>query len=113
MFDDLPPDLERLQTLRIWHALWVRRIDTRIAAIRQRQAEEERGRRNRPALPDWVVELGIGTGRPPVKVHAGDCHMLGTRRRAVDRDEARRLLAGGLAACGHCQPDVQLNVLDA
>ncbi|MGC0387044.1 DUF6233 domain-containing protein [Streptomyces sp. SAI-129] len=58
-----------------------------------------------------MVELGIGTGRPPVKVHASDCHMLGSCRCAVGRDEARRLLAGGLDACGHCQPDVQLDVI--
>ncbi|MET9141995.1 DUF6233 domain-containing protein [Streptomyces parvulus] len=59
-----------------------------------------------------MVELGIGTGHPPEKVHAGDCHMLSTRRRAVDRDEARRLLAAGLTSCSHCQPDVQLEVID-
>ncbi|MCL7427133.1 hypothetical protein [Streptomyces sp. YS415] len=72
MFDDLPPDLDRLQTLRVWHALWVDRIDARIAALRQRQAEEARGRQRRPAPPDWVAELGIGfhrdgpAGMPPL-----------------------------------------------
>ncbi|MFC4650893.1 hypothetical protein ACFPEU_54240 [Streptomyces mangrovi] len=44
VFDDLPPDLDRLQTLRVWHALWLERIDRKIACLRQRQAEEERGR---------------------------------------------------------------------
>ncbi|MER5756811.1 DUF6233 domain-containing protein [Streptomyces sp. NPDC002088] len=33
--------------------------------------------------------------------------MAGTRRRAVSRDEARRLLAAGLQSCSHCQPDTQ------
>ncbi|MFI7351911.1 DUF6233 domain-containing protein [Streptomyces sp. NPDC049936] len=37
----------------------------------------------------------MGTGRPPVKVHAGDCHMLGSRHRAVGRDEARRARGRG------------------
>ncbi|MEU9522796.1 DUF6233 domain-containing protein [Streptomyces sp. NPDC048224] len=112
MFDDLPEDLERLQTLRTWHVMWVQRIDTKIASRRQRLAEEEYGRRHRPATPDWIVELGIGARHPPVQVHAGDCHMAGERRRAVNRTEARRLIAEGLKACGHCRPDVELNVID-
>ncbi|MER5753721.1 DUF6233 domain-containing protein [Streptomyces sp. NPDC002088] len=93
--------------MRVWHTLWLQRIDAKIAALQRRQAEEEHGRRNRPALPEWTVELGIGTGRPPVQVHAGDCYMAGQRRRPVDREEARRLLATGLRACSHCQPDIQ------
>lgn len=112
MFDDLPPDLDRLQTLRIWHAMWVQRIDNKIAAIRQRQAEEEHGRRHRPTPADWIVELGIGARRPPLQVHAGDCSMAGKRHRPVDRDEARRLLASGLRACAHCRPDVHLHIID-
>ncbi|MFL9658696.1 DUF6233 domain-containing protein [Streptomyces sp. PB17] len=112
MFDDLPSDLDQLRTLRIWHALWVQRIDAKAAAIRQRQAEEEHGRRNRPAPPEWIVELGIGAGRPPLQVHVGDCHMAGKRCRPVDRDEARRLLAEGLKPCTHCSPDVQLHIID-
>ncbi|MET9388516.1 DUF6233 domain-containing protein [Streptomyces sp. NPDC002928] len=87
------------------------RIDAKIAALQRRQAEEAHGRRNRPTPPEWIVELGIGTGRPPVQVHAGDCYMAGQRRRPVDREEARRLLATGLRACSHCQPDIQLGIL--
>ncbi|MEV0186869.1 DUF6233 domain-containing protein [Streptomyces sp. NPDC050625] len=112
MFDDLPPDLERLHTLRMWHAMWLARIDRKIAALERRHAEHEYGQRNRPRPPDWIVELGIGTGRPPVQVHAGDCHMAGERRRTVSHEEARRLLATGLRACSHCQPDVRLHILD-
>ncbi|GAB7111099.1 hypothetical protein JCM4814A_94180 [Streptomyces phaeofaciens JCM 4814] len=112
MFDDLPPDLDRLHTLRVWHAMWLARIDAKITAVRQQQAEQERGRRNRPRQPEWTVELGIGISRPPVRVHAGDCHMTGNRRRPVDRDEARRLLTAGLQSCTHCQPDVELHIID-
>ncbi|WP_234389942.1 DUF6233 domain-containing protein [Streptomyces sp. MMG1533] len=112
MFDDLPADLERLLTLRVWHAMWLERIDAKIAAARKREAEAEHGRRSRPTPPEWVVELGIGTGRPPVQIHAGDCHMAGARRRPVDRTEARRLITAGLRACTHCRPDVQLHILD-
>ncbi|MFH8500552.1 DUF6233 domain-containing protein [Streptomyces coeruleorubidus] len=112
MFDDLPPDLERLLTLRVWHAMWLARIDNKIADIQRREAEREHGRRVRSARPEWIVQLGIGTGRPPVQVHAGDCYAAGNRRRPVDRDEARRLLASGLPACPHCQPDIELRILD-
>ncbi|MGW0969900.1 DUF6233 domain-containing protein [Streptomyces sp. NPDC002516] len=112
MFDDLPPDLARLLTLRVWHAMWLQRIDTKIAALREREAEREQGRRNRPPEPDWVVELGIGNGRPPIEVHVGGCYAAGKRRRPVPRDEARRLLTAGVRACGHCQPDTALDILD-
>ncbi|GGS98296.1 DUF6233 domain-containing protein [Streptomyces janthinus] len=44
--------------------------------------------------------------------HAGDCHAAGNRRRPIDRDEARRLLPSGLPACPHCQPDIELRILD-
>ncbi|WP_454337577.1 DUF6233 domain-containing protein [Streptomyces glaucescens] len=54
----------------------------------------------------------MGAGREPAEVHAGGCHMTGPRWRAVDRDEARRLLSSGIRACGYCQPDVQLHILD-
>ncbi|MFE1441785.1 DUF6233 domain-containing protein [Streptomyces sp. NPDC058739] len=113
MFDDLPPDLDRLHTLRVWHSLCLRQIDARIAEIRRRQAEEEHGRRVRPEPPEWIVELGIGTGRPPVRVHSGTCHLAGTRRRPITREEARRLLtADGLPACAHCEPDVELRIIE-
>ncbi|GGV91398.1 DUF6233 domain-containing protein [Streptomyces massasporeus] len=111
MFDDLPPDLERLLTLRVWHAMWLARIDNKISDIQQREAERKHGRRARPARPEWIVQLGIGTGRPPVQIHAGDCYAAGNRRRAINRDEARRLLTSGLPACPHCQPDIDLRVL--
>ncbi|MFE4703248.1 DUF6233 domain-containing protein [Streptomyces sp. NPDC056738] len=42
----------------------------------------------------------------------GGCYAAGKRRRAVPRDEARRLLTSGVRACGHCQPDTALNILD-
>ncbi|WP_257234821.1 DUF6233 domain-containing protein, partial [Streptomyces sp. JV178] len=48
------------------------------------------GTRARPR-PEWIVELGIGTGRPPVAVHTGDCYAAGKRRRAVDRNEVHPL----------------------
>lgn len=110
VFDDLPTDLGRLHTLRVWHAMWLARIDAKIAALERREAEIARGRQRRPAEPDWFVELGIGVGRPPIAVHAGGCYAAGNRRRTVGRDEARRLLAEGLRACTHCEPDLHLGM---
>lgn len=98
--------------MRVWHALWLHRIDAKITLLERRAAEEAHGRKNRPRPAEWVVEVGIGTGKPPVQVHAGHCHMIGSRRRPVSRDEARRLLTDGLRACTHCQPDTQLHIID-
>ncbi|WP_199924029.1 DUF6233 domain-containing protein [Streptomyces scabiei] len=96
--------------MRVWHAMWLARIDAKIAALQQREAEIERGRQRRPTVPDWFVELGIGVGRPPIAVHTGGCHAGGKRRRPVGRDEARRLLAAGMRGCTHCQPDLHLGM---
>ncbi|MER6682543.1 hypothetical protein [Streptomyces olivaceoviridis] len=74
LFDGAPPDVERLRTLRVWHATRPARIDPKIARLMQRQAEQEHGRRARPAPPDWIVELGIRADRPPVRAHPG--HLL-------------------------------------
>ncbi|MGN9821556.1 DUF6233 domain-containing protein [Streptomyces sp. SD11] len=90
--------------------MWLQRIDTKIAAARQREAEQEHRRLTQPPGPEWVVELGIGDGRPPVEVHAGHCYAIGKRRRPISRDEARRLLDAGLRACSHCSPDTLLDI---
>ncbi|MFD9984031.1 DUF6233 domain-containing protein [Streptomyces massasporeus] len=86
-----------------------RQQDLRHPAARSRTGTRPRVR---PATPEWIVQLGIGTGRPPVQVHAGDCYAAGNRRRTISRDEARRLPASGLPACPHCQPDIDLRILD-
>ncbi|MCX4617785.1 DUF6233 domain-containing protein [Streptomyces mirabilis] len=87
-------------------------IDTKIAALQKREAEQEHGQKNWPQEPDWIVELGIGNGRPPIEVHAGGCYAAGKRRRPVPRDEARRLLTSGVRACTHCKPNAHLRILD-
>ncbi|WP_037687582.1 DUF6233 domain-containing protein [Streptomyces aureocirculatus] len=59
-----------------------------------------------------MIETGVGVNRNPVYVHRGGCHMIGTRSRGVDRDQALHALAGGVDACPHCRPDTELGVLD-
>ena len=109
---DLPDDLERLQTLRTWNAMWLARIDRKIAALEQRQAEEEHRQTHRPPVPDWILELNRATGRP-LAVHVGDCGMGGRRRRQVDQDGARLLLTvDGVPACPICRPDTALHITD-
>ncbi|MER5905063.1 DUF6233 domain-containing protein [Streptomyces mirabilis] len=98
--------------MRVWHAMWLQRIDTKIADLQKQEAEQEQGQKNRPQEPDWIVELGIGNGRPPIEVHVGGCYAAGKRRRPAPRDEARRLLTSGVRACTHCKPDAQLRILD-
>ncbi|MER5875418.1 DUF6233 domain-containing protein [Streptomyces sp. NPDC001910] len=83
-----------------------------IADEEQRQAEQERGRQARAPAPEWMIEQGLNGGHP-VYVHVGDCHMKGERSKGVDRDQARRALAEGVAACTHCRPDSELGIVEA
>lgn len=108
MFDDLPPDLERLLTLRVWHAMWLERIDRKVAAVEQRQAEAERGRRLRPAPPDWVASFGGDFEALPraldsnvkltVDTPDGVVVTLGSTKVAV----GARMLSGEVARLGPC-----------
>ncbi|MBT2505135.1 hypothetical protein J7I98_04330 [Streptomyces sp. ISL-98] len=108
---DLPPDLLRLRALETWHAMWLDRIRNAIREAEEREAGKQRAEARKPPPPDWGVQLGIGVGRPPVAVHAGGCPNSGKRWRAVNRDEARRLLAvEGVEACGMCNPDQVLGL---
>ncbi|MFD5538483.1 DUF6233 domain-containing protein [Streptomyces sp. NPDC127079] len=93
--------------MRVWHALWLERIDRKSADLRQRQAEAERGRARRPPAPQCILELVLATGQP-LAVHAGDCGMAGRRRRPVGQDDARRLLTTDpVPACPVCRPDTE------
>ncbi|MEU2271535.1 DUF6233 domain-containing protein [Streptomyces olindensis] len=71
----------------------------KIADLQRREAEREHGRR--PACQAGVDRPGprrrlLRSGQPP-RHH---------------REEARRLLASGVPACPHCQPDTELRILD-
>ncbi|MGC4947683.1 DUF6233 domain-containing protein [Streptomyces sp. DT224] len=112
MYDTLPPDLDRLRTLRTWHAMWLARLDRAIAEAETREAEKRRGEEARQPVPDWMIEHGIGQGSPPSELHAGDCHMAGRRVQPVTRDQALQALNTGLRACTHCRPDTALGFLE-
>ncbi len=113
MFDDLPPDLPRLETLRAWHVLWLARIDEKIARVREQEAQRARaGAERQERAPDGVIEYGLNRDSMPTGVHVGDCRMAGKRVKPVDADVARRALVEGVEACTHCRPDSVLGYLE-
>ncbi|GHJ40762.1 DUF6233 domain-containing protein [Streptomyces sp. TS71-3] len=109
---DLPPDLPRLRVLETWLLYMLDRVRRKIAFLERRESERRRGDRERPPVPDWTVEMGIGHGRPPVYVHVGGCPTAGGRLRPVGRAAAVRALTEGTSACPHCRPDSALGLLE-
>lgn len=77
----------------------------------RRQAERQRGERARPPVPDWLLEQGL-SGRMPVYVHVGGCHMAGKRSHGIKQDQALTFLADGVDPCPHCRPDTELRFLE-
>ncbi|MFB6989115.1 DUF6233 domain-containing protein [Streptomyces sp. NPDC056304] len=108
---DIPPDLPRLRTLRAWHAMCLRAVDTAITAAEQREAERTHGEAQRPPAPDWMIERGIGQGAPPIEVHVGGCYAA-RNVRPVTREQALQALVAGIRACAHCRPDTELGILE-
>ncbi|MFF8659444.1 DUF6233 domain-containing protein [Streptomyces huasconensis] len=112
MSDLQPSRLEKLRIVEGFLRHQLGQVEKWIAEEQQRQAEQRRGRERRPPVPDWVLEVGIGAGKPPVAVHVGGCHMSGKRVRGISRDEARHALTDGVQACTHCRADTELGVLE-
>lgn len=107
-------EIRRIDVLRFLERVQERdlaRTRTWIADEERRETERIRGEQARPPAPDWLIEQGL-SGRVPVYVHRGDCHMAGKRSRGAERDQARRALAEGVDACPHCRPDTELGVLE-
>ncbi|MFJ3880915.1 DUF6233 domain-containing protein [Streptomyces sp. NPDC090077] len=70
-------------------------------ATEERMITAEGARRPAPPPPDWLIEHGIGTGRPPVRVHTGQCWDTRTRCKRATTDAVRQALA---AARRHRHP---------
>jgi len=109
--EDQVSRLQLLYGLRSYPTRELRRVDAWIAREQQRQRERQRGNQSRPPTPDWLVELGIGQGRPAVMVHVGGCDMVQGRWRAVGRAEAWRRRDAGVDGCTHCEVDDALEYL--
>ncbi|MEU9214824.1 DUF6233 domain-containing protein [Streptomyces sp. NPDC048415] len=111
--NDSGPRLDLLRFLERVQERDLARTRRWIAEEERRETERRRGEQRRPPVPDWVLQLGIGQGRPPVSVHTGDCHMAkGSRVKPITEDQARRALYEHVPACTHCNPDAILGVLD-
>ncbi|WP_331756610.1 DUF6233 domain-containing protein [Streptomyces sp. NBC_01568] len=108
---ELPPDLPRLRTIVTYLRNELSRAEQALA-FAEEQAKAAARRRPPPEPPAWVIEQGIGVGRPPVSVHAGDCWDRGKRWRPLSAEEARRALSGNVPACTHCRPDTALGMID-
>lgn len=95
--------------------MWLDRVRHAIRAAEQQEAtaaaQRVRREQQRPPAPEWVVQLGIGVGSPPIAIHVGGCACTGKRYRGVGRGEALQLLAAGTAACHLCRPDTELGYL--
>ncbi|AWL37137.1 MULTISPECIES: DUF6233 domain-containing protein [Streptomyces] len=102
---DLLRFLERIQERDLARTRqWIIEEQQRLAEIAARQPP--------PPPPDWLVEQGIGVGRPIVAVHQGGCRMAGKRTAPIPRGEALRLLGEDTGrACQQCRPDTELGVL--
>ncbi|MFI5987397.1 DUF6233 domain-containing protein [Streptomyces sp. NPDC051555] len=107
----LPPDADRLRTVVTYLRAELTRAER--ALLVAEQEEETAARRRTPREPPaWLVEHGIGVGRPPTQVHAGDCWATGKRCVPATAEQLRELLARGVPGCIHCRPDTALGVLE-
>ncbi|MDT0567893.1 DUF6233 domain-containing protein [Streptomyces sp. DSM 3412] len=108
------PRPDYLARLRVVDAYLRHQLDQigRWIAEEERKVAAAEARRPPPPPPDWLIERGIGVGRPPMYVHVGDCHMARGMRRGVDQAQARRALAEGVEACSHCRPDTALGIVE-
>ncbi|MFF3488289.1 DUF6233 domain-containing protein [Streptomyces sp. NPDC002701] len=88
----------------------LQRIDAKVLPYNSTKPDRNAPGRVGPRSRTGMIALGIGEGRRPIEVHAGDCYTIGKRRRPVSQDEARRLLATGIRARSHSTPDTTLDI---
>ncbi|MFB7162348.1 DUF6233 domain-containing protein [Streptomyces sp. NPDC056242] len=104
---DLPPDVERLETLRTWHQMTLDRIDRALVAARQREEEQQARRERAAAESRFKVEPGLDQQI----IHRGGCQKWTGTNSYLDRSEV--LLAIGdnalnVQPCPICRPDTAL-----
>ncbi|HEY9370439.1 DUF6233 domain-containing protein [Streptomyces sp.] len=107
MSDDLPPDVERLETLRTWHVLSLERIDRALAVARQREAEEQERRERAAAERRFKIEPGLDQQI----IHRGGCAKWAGNGSFLDRSEVLLAIhddALNVKPCPVCRPDTAL-----
>jgi hypothetical protein len=104
MSDDLPPDVERLETLRTWHVMSLARIDRALAVARQREAEQQERRERAAAESRFKVEPGLDQQ----VIHRGGCQKWPGNGSFLDRADVMRAIhddALNVKPCTVCRPD--------
>ncbi|MEV6696206.1 DUF6233 domain-containing protein [Streptomyces sp. NPDC051453] len=107
MDDDLPPDVERLETLRTWHVLSLERIDRALDDARRREAEAQERRERAAAESRFKVEPGLDQQ----VIHRGGCQKWVGTRSYLDRSEVLLAIqdeALNVKPCQVCRPDTAL-----
>ncbi|MGW8779772.1 DUF6233 domain-containing protein [Streptomyces sp. NPDC055796] len=107
----LPPDSARLRTLVTYLRSELTRAENALTSAEQAEAAAVQ-RRPPVQPPAWLIERGIGAGRPHVQVHTGGCWNAGKRCIPASPEQIRTLLAQGVPACIHCRPDTALGMLE-
>ncbi|MFJ4777833.1 DUF6233 domain-containing protein [Streptomyces sp. NPDC088762] len=72
----------------------------------------EAARRPAPPPPEWLIEYGIGAGRPTARGSSAAAGDTRSRCKPATTDLARRPVADGVQACPACRPDTALGVLE-
>lgn len=112
MYDDLPPDPERLRVLRTFLQLQLAAVDEK---IRQVEAGEQ-SRMARPATSWWLQHLPPAAGgRGRGVLHRDGCWAMPKQRmhlHPLTRDEAtlacKRVSPDEIEPCGVCHPERDL-----
>lgn len=87
-------------------------LDRWIAVEEEREAARRRAEDRRPPPPEWLLDRGIGAGRPSALIHQGGCAMAkGARIQPISESQARRALYEHVEACPFCNPDTALHVV--
>ncbi|MGR4877938.1 DUF6233 domain-containing protein [Streptomyces sp. LARHCF249] len=100
--------LNSWRAVQAWLDWQQRQVAQTIAALEAQLAEQE-ARLPAPEPPDWKAEyIRAGSGPKLLRVHLGVCTM--GKGKAIDREQARRMLAEGVEACPFCSPDNALRM---
>ncbi|MGP3691018.1 DUF6233 domain-containing protein [Streptomyces sp. IBSNAI002] len=100
---ELEARLESWRAVLAWLSWQQRQAEEKVRALEAELAVAQ-ARRPPPPPPDWKLEsIRTGSGAKALSVHAGDCSM--GDGKPVGREEARRLLAAGIAPCPFCSPE--------
>ncbi|MFE6133425.1 DUF6233 domain-containing protein [Streptomyces sp. NPDC056437] len=105
--NDLPPDVERLQTLRTYLELQLAQVT---AAIRQAEADEQRRRQEaHRARAEQAWKLEPQRAGSTALLHRGGCGLYNATFGLLNQSEARlALVEDGIEPCAICRPQAGL-----